>query len=697
MTALLTALQNLSAKENRPYSAAELETEYKAITGENISPVSIGMAASWGFTSWSQQDVVLKDKVNSKMAYRLKQVEVLTPDAENAIAQTTETLPDTETDEQTEPSLVDWAALNLPHNDLQVIESAIANLTASPNTPPIQNAFTTVNPAAMGIEVDSTQAPLFFGDDDIPDEPGSSSMSTESKGDDRPNWRRLFGLLDEDNPIAARVAALMACWYHPSFDESEQKWLCSLVKKGMELLRNGGSESDVMDVAINIRQFNFQPSKHGWIVAALIQAVAPKPLLKNPLIKFDSTQGTYAFTNGQRNPKIGLITMVGQSGAGKSEFEKWLGSLCDVKHHLGSKPMAASSTIARIKDNRLGKEAYTLGWKGQPVENWDKDKNEFFHPLFCFSDLSRGGEDQKDLVSTFKSICEPETPITRQTSSLDSDNKSWLLYGANVCFSTVKAVSSDPEDLLAEITRRSVVIFCKKIESDPKGLRIKPLLTRFESIDWSDFSLSCVWKTQFFKQNASNSPNRFVATKDSVNGDVENGYLVFHIQRELARLLGWQETYKFPSDRWDFMAANAAYAMVAFVINKGWLSEDELVACYQNYFSLLEAGISKSSTTTSELKRQFKVYVKSLLLQAKKRLGNEFNEKTYPLKAREIEHGYNAIVKLLKPKGNDRIPLIELMAEMGYAAHTEETDNDNDMVCVFLPIPEESEEETTNP
>jgi len=687
MNTLLKALKALTASQPDRFSftGSEIAAQYEIDMGAAISAVSIGQAKAWGYESWVQQNDIEKTKSDGKVTYQLV--------SDQATSESSVTLSE-------------YLQVELPSSHLNKELSATLEKLEKDNG--LDNLW--IESENEDFELKDESLVFLSGhisDDDIPDEPGSGEvLSKQATGNRTPRWKLIFGELDEINPIAARIAALMSCWWHPSFDSTEQNWICDLVSQGLEALAIG-DEAKVVNLRSKIKDFNPNFDKYGWVIAALIQVTSPKPLLKNPLCEFNDVQGTYSFKGGQRQPKIAIISKSGASGSGKSEFEKWLGLLCDDKMSLGEKPMAAAAAVSSRKDvssnpgqeGRMGNEPYTTGWKGQPVEGWNKQQQGYENTLFCFSDLRGTGTDLPSLTSILKAFCEAEVVITRQDASLSKANKSWLLYGGNASFSSTRPFSFDKDDPLAEIIRRSFMVFCKNPATDAAGRKIIPALSKFQNFNWDGFSLSYVWQEQFIKQGQQNSANRFQVTKDSKNGKPENGWLVYHIQRELERCFQWEKDYNFPIERWDFIASAAAYGSVAYVRSKKWLSEAELIACYQNYFAVLQGNMQKSSTTTTELKRWFQTYINGRLAEHKKR-NPGFDIKKMGLSGEEVRIGYDAAVKYLNPKRADRIPLIELMAGMGYMAETANPDgtplteihgNSSDIHVRFFPVPEESE------
>lgn len=492
-------------------------------------------------------------------------------------------------------------------------------------------------------------------DDEIPEDDADNFVSGETAAI-KPHWREIFGELELVNPLFARLAGIASCYYHPSFDFPE--YYC-LVSKVREIFDNLDSDrTKVSKLSKELAQWK-PSSKFGLLLMGILSFNCPRYLLKNPNAGFNA--GGYTFTDGERPAKMPMFVATGKTGSGKSEIIKLLSMISDGTYSVSTTSASVAMKISETKDRRKGGDEYSLGWRRLPLEHYDLRTSEHSNPICLIPDLSRRGSDFPRLEEALKSACEQDKNIERQSGSLDSSNKTWLLNGANIAISSCYELSDDPNHPISELIRRSVVFGCYGL-NDENGEKVKGLLLSPDDLDWSDFSLSYLWKKEYSRLASGNQVNKLVAVKDG-----KSKQMIYPIMNAEKEVRTWESEYKIKSGSLDFIASLLGFGLVCYVRRNKLISREFLVESLKHYLENTKVVLNNQNTST-EFTEQFTEILNAAILK----LSASNNEPEYANKigisATLIQKHYQNTAKRLLASKKDIPSLTELMSSLGYEA-----------------------------
>lgn len=499
---------------------------------------------------------------------------------------------------------------------------------------------------------DLEQLPLRNLDDLIPEE----------ESDEKPNWTLLFGKLSERNPIYARIAAIAACYYHPSYDFQEYFALVSLIREGMDAIHS--DKEKLSKISNELAQW--QPSeKFGVLLMGILSFNCPRYLLKNPKAKF--SKGGYSFALGERPAKLPLFIATGKTESGKSEIIKMLLPIADGSYSISNTVASAATTISQIKDRRLPADSYHLGYNELPIEYWDTQQQVFTNPVCLIPDLSRTGKDFTSLEDLLKCVCEQDRKLERASAFLDGKNKSFLLSGTSIAISSTYELSDDPNHPISELIRRSVVIGCYGLK-DENAEKIRNIRLKPEELDWSGFNLSYLWQKEFYQLPSGNWVNEFVCAMDQRTN--KKAYPILNAE---AKIRKWEGTGTIRPGALDFLASLLAYGLVCYVRRNRFITEDFLRNCVEYYLQNTSVVLNVQKTS-SEFSEQFK----EVLEAANAKLSQTFKKENYAITdgipALLIQKHYTNTQKRLLASKKDIPSLTELMSHLGYEARLKDAD-----------------------
>lgn len=505
------------------------------------------------------------------------------------------------------------------------------------------------------LSVGTSYVPTHSEDDEL-DEENSEDFVSNDVHQTKPHWEEIFGELNKRNPIYARVAAVASCYYHASIDFREYFYLISLIHEIYQEIDAKGDKYQKLIKELS----NWEPSpSFGVLLMGILGFNAPRYLLKNPNAKFQD--GGYVFLNGERPSKLPMFVATGKTGTGKSEIIKLLSMVADGTYSVSTTSASVMQKISEIKDKRKGSDDYSLGWRGLPSEHYDLSTQTYANPICLIPDLSRRGVDFPKLEEALKSACEQDKNIERQSGSLDSSNKSWLLNGANIAISSCYELSDDPNHPISELIRRSIVIGCHGINGD-EGEKIKDKLLKPNDIDWNGFSLSYLWQKEFTKLSSGNQVNKLVAIKDG-----KTKQMVYPIQNAEQEVRQWEISEGLRSGSLDFTASVLAFGLVCWVRRNKFISREFLISSLKHYLNNTKQVLSNQSTST-EFTEQFTEILNNAVAKLSKAKGVENVAISDGITATLIQKHYTNTAKRLLASKKDIPSLTELMSSLGYEA-----------------------------